>query len=130
MRVGVFVRVNVLVGPGVLVGEFGFVTEAVRVGFFEGVTLGSTTNVYVGGMVGVGVFEIVGVGTVVGVDVITLWISPCACASETGTISFDEQYAPVMVQAVVSSSSVSGLGSEGPLTASVPFSPPSFTLEL
>ena len=73
---------------------------------------------------------IVGVKMEVGVDVIALWICACACASETGTISLSEQYSPVIVQAIVNSSPVSGSGSEGGLIDSVPFSPPSCTLEL
>ena len=79
---------------------------------------------------GEGVRVIVGVKMEVGVDVIALWICACACASETGTISLSEQYSPVIVQAIVNSSPVSGSGSEGGLIDSVPFSPPSCTLEL
>jgi hypothetical protein len=76
------VRVSVLAGAGVLVG-LGLVAVAVRVGLGEGVELGSTTAVYVGGSVGEAVRVIVGVGIAVGVDVIAPWISPCACSSET-----------------------------------------------
>ena len=61
----------------------------------------------------------------VGVDVIALWISFCASCSETGSISPGEQYDPVIVQAIVNSSSVSDCGSEGALMDWVPFSPPS-----
>ena len=57
---------NVLDGPGV------FVRVRVEVAFFEGVVLGNTTSVYVGGIVGVGVRVIVGVRIEVGVDVIAL----------------------------------------------------------
>lgn len=130
VRVGVFVTVlvgtGVWVGAGVRVG--GFVSVGVRVGFFEGVMLGSTTSVYVAGAVGDGVSVTVEVGIADGVDVIWLWICPCACSSETGTISLGEQYCPVIVQAVVSSSPVSGSGSEGALIDSEPFAPPNFTL--
>ena len=130
VRVGVFVTVlvgaGVWVGAGVCVG--GFVSVGVRVGFFEGVMLGSTTSVYVAGAVGDGVSVTVEVGIADGVDVIWLWICPCACSSETGTISLGEQYCPVIVQAVVSSSPVSGSGSEGALIDSEPFAPPNFTL--
>jgi hypothetical protein len=81
----------------------------------EGVALGSTTAVNVGGSVGEAVRVIVGVKTGVGVDVIALWISFCACCAETGLISPDEQYDPVIVQAIVNSSPVNGSGSEGTL---------------
>ena len=120
--VGVKAGVAVLAGAGVFVGRF--VTVAVRVGFFVGVLLGNTTCVYVGGTVGEAVRVIVGVGIRVGVDVIALWISPCACASETGTISLGEQYCPVIVQAIVSSVPVSGSGVDGTLMDWVPFAPP------
>jgi hypothetical protein len=102
--VDVLIGVNVLVGKGVFVG--GFVSVGVGVTVLVGVEVGSTTSVYVGGIVGEAVRVIVGVKMDVGVDVIALWISLCACASETGLISAGEQYCPVIVQAIVSSSPV------------------------
>ena len=66
---------------------------------------------------GEGVRVIVGVRVKVGVDVIALWISPCACNSETGRISLGEQYCPVIVHAIVNSSPVIASGVEGALMA-------------
>ena len=111
---GVFIRVGVFVGGfGVFVE--GFVAVGVGVIVLVGVRVGNTTCVYVGGSVGEGVRVIVEVGTSVGVDVIALSICPCACTSEMGVTSPAEQYWPVIVQAIVSSSPVIGWGGEGGL---------------
>jgi len=122
------VRVGLLVGVavgGLFVGVRVLVIVGVGVIVLDGVALGSTTSVNVGGSVGDGVRVMVGVGAIVGVAVIALSICCCASSSETGTISPGAQYSPVSVQAISRSSPASGAGSDGPPTESVPFAPPS-----
>ena len=94
---GVFVALGLEVF--VAVGGLG-----VRVMVGESVGFGSTRSVLVGSNVIVGILVLVCVGTSVGVDVISLCISPWASSSETGVTSASEQYCPVNVQAVLNSS--------------------------
>ena len=132
--VGVFVRVgvmvNVRVGPGVFVGPGVLVLEGVNVGVGDSVAEGRTSRVFVAGMVAEGVKVREGVSVSVGVDVICPSICLCASDSDNGIISVSVQYFPVMVQAIFSSSSASGSGSDGGLIASFPFSPPNLTFDL
>jgi len=113
VRVGGFVLVSVGFGVRVLVGvrDFVGVYMGVRVG--EEVEDGSTRIVFVGTMVGDGIRVSVWVGIWVGVDVISVCTCCKASASDTGTISLCEQYFPVIVQAISSSSCVSGSGFDG-----------------
>ena len=113
---GVFVRVGVRVGALVFVGPGVFVKVGMDVGLGDVVEDGRTRSVLVGSTVMVGMPVRVCVGISVGVGVISLSICPCASSSETGVISLCEQNFPVIVQAVLNSSWVSGFGFEGELT--------------
>jgi hypothetical protein len=131
---GVFVRVGVRVGVlvgvrvGVRVGvPGGGVFVIVGVAVQRGVQVGSTKLVLVGITDGVGVWVRVSVGIGEGVNVICVCSCCCASSTETGMTSLCAQYCPVIVQAVLSSCSVSGSGAEGVVMDSAPFSPPNPT---
>ncbi len=129
VRVGALVGVRVAVritGASVRVGIRVGVRVMVAVGVQEGKTKIVAVGVTVGdeGIVGVGVY------TGVGVEVTALCNTCCASEAETGVTKPGEQYSPVIVQVVFSSSCVNGSGAEGALIASLPFSPPSVTRTL